>query len=113
RPEFALVRLLWCKVLHNNDETANKDLEIRWTIDGTVYFIAFTLAADEGRWVYRNYDESTGGTRGLTVSADPVNAAFTTDKRGHTFKVEVRTTSVPGTNQILICNCVRETLEET
>ena len=107
------VRLLWCVMFQNNTEVAAKEIEVRWTIDGTVYFLSRSLAADTNEWIYRNRLGSTGGIAGLNYSAAEVNAAFNTDKRGHSFKVEIRMTDAPGTAQVLSCLCVRETLEET
>lgn len=107
------VRLLLCHFLQTNDETAAKDIEVRWTIDGTAYLYAGTISNNTPFWVYRNHALSVGGTQGLSISATVVLAAYWASKRGLAFKVEIRTTSVPGTNQALNCRCVRETLEET
>ncbi len=107
------VRLLWCDIVQSNDETAAKDLEVRWTIDGTEYFVALSLANATFNFIYRNRALSAAGTAGLSATATERNACFNVDKRGLSFKVEVRITSVPGTNQYLDCRCVRETLELT
>jgi len=107
------VRLLWCQIYQTNDEAAIKDIEVRWTIDGTVYFVTVPLASATFSFVYRAANASAGGTSGLTISATDVSAARYVDKRGQDFKVEVRITSALGTNQRLMCRCVRETLELT
>ena len=107
------VRLIWCYCYQKNDEAAAKDVEIRWTIDGNVYFSSVGLLDDTDRYVYRNRDPSAGGTEGLSFDAVKYSAAYHVDKRGHRFKVEIRMTEAVGTNQILRCRCVRETLEET
>lgn len=107
------VRLIWCIIFQTNDEAANKDVETRWTIDGNIYFYSDNLPNNTLHWVYRSRDPSTAGTAGIIISATAVNAGYYVDKRGQVFKVEVRMTSVPGTNQVLLCDCVRETLEET
>lgn len=107
------VRLLWCVIRQDNDETAAKDIEVRWTIDGNVYLEQVGLNDATSMWVWRDHDPSVGGTGGLSSSTSIFNAAYYTDKRGLDFKVEVRITSVPGTNQRLRCWCVRETLEVT
>ena len=107
------VRLIWCEIYQTNTENAAKDIEVRWTIDGTVYFISMSLPDITSWFVYRNWIPSTGGTAGLGALAELLNAAYYVDKRGLSFKVEVRMTSVPGTAQLLQCRCVRETLEET
>lgn len=107
------VRLLWCAILQSNDEAAAKDVEVRWTIDGQVYLVIDTLASGVFDYIYRWFIPSTGGTTGLMNSATMINAGGYVDKRGLSFKVEVRIVSAPGTSQILICECVRETLEQT
>ena len=107
------VRLLICTVLQTNDEVANADIEIRWTIDGTPYLAAAAFASGTTAFIYRGPAPSTGGTLGLIFEIAGMKGWDSVDKRGHSFKVEVRITSVPGTNQTLTCRCVRETLEET
>ena len=107
------VRLLYCMVTQKNDEVAAKDIEVRWTIDGNVYLRSLSHDDDTSNYWFRDTSPSTGGTLGLYASTTSLNASRYTDKRGHDFKVEVRMTSVPGTNQSLRCYCVRETLELT
>ena len=103
------VRLLWCVVYQKNDELAAKNVETRWTIDGTVYLNGRALDDDTEYYVFRTQAPSTGGTSGLFTSTSVETAVHTTDKRGLSFKVEVRMTSALGTNQVLRCYCVRET----
>jgi hypothetical protein len=107
------VRLLWCEVIQSNTEAAAKNIEVKWTIDGTVYFC--TVAANSGTsyLVYRSTLASAGGTSGLWFAATSFNAAYYVDKRGQDFKVEVRIVSALGTAQTLTGRCVRETLEQT
>ena len=107
------VRLLWCCVNQNNDELAAKDVEVRWTIDGNVYLTSDALDDLTNYFYYRYIFPSLGGTQGLKTQTPEINVARYLDKRGLDFKVEVRMTSVPGTNQRLRCWCVRETLEVT
>ncbi len=107
------VRLLWCRLFQVNDEAAAKNIELRWTIDGNVYLRNIALDSNIDYYGFRNYYPSTGGTAGLQITVDMVNAAQYVDKRGHSFKVEIQMTGVPGTNQNLQCQCVRETLEVT
>jgi len=107
------VRLLTCVVYQKNDETLAKTIQVRWTIDGNVYLTSFSASDNTYYYIYRFYAPSTGGTGGLYYSTPPLDAARYDDKRGHNFKVEVRITSALGTNQILRCYCVRETLELT
>jgi hypothetical protein len=107
------VRLIWCAITQHNDESAAKEIQVRWTIDGQVYWVADSVDSDAIKYVYRNREPSLAGTQGLVVSTSTYNAAYYVDKRGLDFKVEVRLTDAAGTNQTLICDCVRETLEET
>jgi len=107
------VRLIWCVITQSNGETVVKDIEVRWTIDGNVYFISTSLDNNTANWIFRTRAPSTGGTAGLGATDSTVNASSFVDKRGLSFKVDVRITSVPGTNQTLLCECVRETLELT
>ena len=107
------VRLIWCRFIQTNDETDAKNIAIRWTVDGQVYFSTVAIVNNTPTFVYRNWLPSAVGTGGLSFDPDKHLAAYYTDKRGQDFKVEIRITDVPGTNQTLDCWCVRETLEET
>ena len=107
------VRLLWCQILQWNVEAAAKTVHVKFTIDGTVYHGSLSLPHDSDRWVYRDHMESAGGTQGLDFSETALNAAWHADKRGKSFKVTVMMSTLPGTDQTLECQCVRETLEET
>jgi len=107
------VRLLWCRFLQVNDEAAVKAIAVRWTIDGQVYFSTVGIVNNTPTYVYRNWLPGAAGTGGLSFDPDKHLAAYYTDKKGKDFKVEIRITDVPGTNQTLVCHCVRETLEET
>ena len=107
------VRLLWCLVFQYNDDSTAKNVAVRWTVDGTVYFGQSLLTHNVDYYVFRNVYPSTGGIHGLDLSLVPLDAGSYVDKRGHSFKVEVRITTALGTNQELYCYCVRETLEQT
>lgn len=107
------VRLLLVNIRQDNDETDAKTVEMRWTIDGNVYLGTRPLPDTTREYAYRSYQPSTLGTLGITISGTALNAMRNLDKRGHAFKVEVRITDVPGTNQRLRCWAIRETLEET
>ena len=107
------VRLIWCVIRQDNDETVAKVVEVLWTIDGNEYLESIALDNASLYYVYRDFYPSSGGTAGLFVGVAKVLAAQTTDKRGLDFQVEVRLTGVPGTNQRLRCWCVRETQEIT
>jgi hypothetical protein len=107
------VRLIWCQINQSNTEAAAKDIETKWTIDGISYFKAFSMPSGVRHWCYRDHNPSAGGTAGLVIVAVEYNAGMFVDKRGQDFKVEVRITSALGTAQTLICDCVRETLEQT
>jgi hypothetical protein len=106
------VRLLWCQFYQSNAEAAVKEIEMRWTIDGHVYFCAMNAASLTPYYVNKDEYNSTGGAAGLYVEDVTQNAGFYVDKRGHSFKVEIRIITAPGTTQHLYCYCVYETLEE-
>ena len=105
--------LIWCRVRQTNTETAAKDVEVRWTIDGNPYFTSVSLESGTWQFVYRSMPPSSGGTAGLTATAASYLAAYYAAKHGQSFKVEVRITSALGTAQTLRCECVPETLEQT
>ena len=107
------VRLLFCDIFQTNTETAAKDVEVRWTIDGNIYFVSVSLANGTHQYVHRVPQPSLAGTGGLGTAAGVVNAGYHADKRGQSFKVEIRITSPLGTAQRLVCWCVPETLEQT
>lgn len=107
------VRLIWCCVFHSNTGAVAKDIQVRWTIDGNVYLIGWSVPSGVVHSVYRYIQPSTGGTQGLGWDGGIMTAGYRTDKRGQRFKVEVRMTSAPGVNEDLRCWCVRETLEPT
>lgn len=107
------VRLTWCHFIQTNDEVAAKNIEVRWTVDGTVYFVLQLATNNTGYFVYRWVMGSAVGTAGLATDTATRNAVYFVDKRGLSFKVEIRITSPLGTNQTLACRCTRETLEQT
>lgn len=107
------VRLIWCEIYQENDEVVAKIVQTRWTIDGNIYFDSHSIPSGTTYFIYRNREPSTGGTLGLSTVTAEYTAARFDHKRGLDFKVEVRTTEAPGTNQILRCRCVRETEEIT
>lgn len=107
------VRLIWCVVRQTNDESAAKDVEIRWTVDGNVYFISLAIDHNTYVYIFRYFLPSSGGTAGLSATSTIHNAAWEVDKRGKEFKTEIRMTGVPGTNQVLNMWCVRETEDLT
>ena len=107
------VRLLLCIIFQFNAEDATKIVEVRWTVDGTVYFGLVQAMESLDYYVHRIAYPSAGGTSGLGLTLVEHNAGGYVDKRGHSFKVEVRIAQALGTNQELYCYCVRETLEQT
>lgn len=107
------VRAIYCKVLQSNDEAAAKDIEFRWTLDGTVYFTSFSLPNTTWYSIMRDYTPSLGGISGIIWAAAAFNAALYADKRAQSFKVEFRITSALGTNQRLLGYFIYETLEQT
>lgn len=107
------VRLIIFYVRQWNTEAAAKDIEVRWTIDGNVYFDMKSVPNNVPWYVYRTASPSSGGTAGLEIQVTAYNAAIYVDKRGQSFKVEVRITSALGTNQTLLARATRETQTQT
>lgn len=108
------VRLIQFAVYQNNDEVAAKDIEVKWTLDTHVYFIALDgFEADEQLNLKKDKHPSTGGTAGLGYQTYTGAIPHDMDKRAHSAKLEVRMTSAAGTNQVLRAWCLYETLEET
>lgn len=105
-------RLIFHHIKQANDEVAAKTCEMRWTIDGTVYLRAQSLASGQDYFIYKTEAVSGAGAP-IYASTTTVNAGYHTDKRGLSFKVEVRITEALGTNQTLISHTVREKLVET
>ena len=106
-------RFLWCYISQDNTGAVAKNMQVRWTIDGFVYYTAWLLASATATWIYRNWLPSAGGTQGLSLTTTRYNAAYELDKRGHSIKVEVRMTDAPGVAQRLFMRCEAETLEVT
>lgn len=107
------VRLLYNSIMQSNDEAAAKTLEVRWTIDGNVYFVSQVAVSGTYYYIFRHIVPSGAGTAGLLSNVADRMGAFYTDKRGKEFKVEVRIISVVGTNQRLLSYGVRETHDQT
>jgi len=107
------VALIYCAVMQWNDDNTDQDLEVKWTIDGSVYFLAWTQGQGQMHSIFRDGDPSDGGTDGLIWTAPYQLALQYCPKHGLDFKVEVRMTSAGGLNQGLLAYCVYETLEET
>lgn len=107
------VRLLFCVAQQINDEAAAKTIEVRWIIDGNTYVEVITAASGTVYYIYRHPLQGAGAASGLSNTTTANNAGFQTDKRGHSFMVDVAITAVVGTNQILNLWCTRETLELT
>lgn len=103
------VRLIWCTLIQINDETAQHQVEIRWTIDGNVYDLSFLANNNTVYYIYRDPTPSSGGTAGLLQTTSTQNAAFFVDKRGLDFLIEMRLTDVPGTNQAIYAGATYET----
>ena len=71
------------------------------------------MGSNSTSYVYRYEYGSFGGTDGLEIGNAVFNAAHYVDKRGHDFKIEIRMTSAPGTNEVIDAYAVYETLEQT
>lgn len=105
--ETHYVRLIYVNIYQNNDDVAAKDIQARITMDGVVSTCLIT--ALNGTAYYLHLAPTTDTTWSYNTGA--YNAAWTTDPRGHTVQVELRITSVNGTNQTLTGHVQYETLE--
>lgn len=103
------VALLYCSIYQQNDESAAKNIEVRWTIDGNVYLVSVAANHATNYYIFRNAVPSGVGTAGLQADTNMRMSAFDAPKHGQSFKVEFRITSAPGTNEAMICYCVKET----
>ena len=100
------VRIKSIQLKHSNDESAAKALEIRGTIDG-VSMSATGSSPASGSWL----------NRGMSAVADSFpasigNAAYYVDLTCKSAKIEVRTTSVVGTNPLLFATVQYEQLKK-
>lgn len=107
------VNLIWNNIYQSNTGAVAKDIEVRWTIDGTVYKLAYTINSGTAYYIYKSTDGSAGGVQGLTIGTGESNGARFTTKHGQAFLIEFRMTSVPGVNQVASCSAIYETLEAT
>lgn len=93
-----------------NDETAAKDIDIRWTLDGVVMTqVGFSAANNTIYCSYKSFFSDAPYVPTSTI----FNMGKYTDIRCLAGKFEIRTTSVPGTNQVLSGRVVWEQLQET
>ena len=107
------VRQILMDVCYYDDEMTGADIEIRWTIDGNVYLGA--IEADDllQYYVYKNKYGVDGPTQLDTTRFTDTGVPLYHDKRGLDFRVEARITTAHGTNSVLLCHAVYETLEVT
>ena len=99
-------RVKYIATKQKNDEVGAEDVEVRVTADGVVLVGAVAQADDT--WSYW-YLTPTADT--FTAGVAIVNAAYYTDFRAQSIKVEVRQTSAVGTTPILDGRVQYATLE--
>lgn len=93
------VRVYNIHLIQNNDEAAAKDIEARITIDGETSSGSQSCPA-------ASYHAVDLRTNSVTIQNTTLwEAGFYIFLEGHAIKVELRMTSVPGTNQLLFCKC--------
>lgn len=95
------VRVPYITIMHDNTDNVAKEVEIRLTLDGSVYTITWTLADNTWNWIHCLAQSDAFGN-----SATPRPAGANDDDHGleifaHDFKYEIRMTAVPGTNEVL------------
>lgn len=107
-------RELLFAIRYDDDEHTTPDYEVRWTIDGNIYFMG--IEAEDNTQIYIRKDKypSNAGISGLNYNpAISGNYRLYDDKRGLDGLFEVRVTHVVGTNPVLEAWLLYETLEET
>jgi hypothetical protein len=107
------VRLIEFYILQSNNETAAKDVEVRWTLDGQVYLISVSVPDTFPIYINKNMVGSNGGTSGLSLNPVEISANLFDFVCALHAKLEVRLTSAAGTAQLLGAVCKYETFEET
>jgi hypothetical protein len=107
------LRELLFAVACDDDEGTEPSVEVRWTIDGNVYFTTLNTVTDVLRYVMRDIFPSTGGTLGLSERGYVAGDTQYDNKRGLDGLFEIRTLGVPGTNAFLDGYLLYETLEVT
>lgn len=107
------VRLVQIQTKQTNDETVAKNLQVRITMDGETYTSG--NESQNNNTTYYWYVEVDGTITVTDISSSRLTAAgpgYSTI-HGQSVKVEVRITSVIGTNQTLDGRVFYETWEET
>jgi len=107
------VRVIRAQMRQGNGAAAAKDVEWRYTIDGLVYGISFSLPNGAYWDLWRDRGSSPFGLTASATATEALNAAIRVDLRGQSVKAEVRLVGVPGANQTLQAWGVYETLEVT
>lgn len=102
------VRLIYLRIYQDNDDAAAKTMEMRVTADGITFTGSFNVADNTANFPYvsTDADDLSGGT-------STRNAAYYTDWRAQSVKVEFRMTAVPGLNQTMTGNVRYEKLLPT
>lgn len=107
------VRQILMSVKYKDDEEDGATVEVKWTCDGNIYTIEIELDNNYQLYVYKNKYSVLDIEDTLSSVDWGPSALFYQDKRALEFKVEIRVTSVVGTNAHLYGYALYETLEET
>ena len=92
------VRLIFLSMKHDNTDASALTINMRVTVDGTVYTAAVDAAGNDNTVYYFYFDPTADA---LLSSTTLYNAGYYEDIRGNSVKVEVRMTGVPGTAEHL------------
>lgn len=107
-------RELLFAVAYDDDEHNIPTYEIKWTLDGNVYFVQVEAEGNGQMYIWRNKYPSAAGTAGLTYRNEPSGSdAYYDDKRGLDGLFQVRIINAVGTNPLLQAWLLYETLEQT
>lgn len=107
------VRVIRAQMRQTNGASAALDVEWRYTVDGLVYAVSFSLPHNALYDVWRDKGPSPGGISVTATLTEKLTAAMRVDLRGQSVKAKVRLVGAPGANQTLQAWGVYETLEVT
>lgn len=99
---------------YDDDEHNFPTYEVRWTLDGNVYFGSFAEEDNLQLYVRKDKYPSNAGTTGLYYNTAMVGSYHLyDDKRGLDGLFQIRITNAVGTNPLLEAWLLYETLEQT
>lgn len=98
-PQTDLGEIMSVKIEQQNDETDAKNIEVRLTADDTEYVGTVSAPHSLNEFAVRSPIQDA-----LILLASQYNMNWYTTLKGHSLQLDVRITSTPGTNQVLLAN---------